>query len=573
MQTVGKKTCPPYKSAPANTQQALLDQRIKIKRINLKLSELTEQVKLARKYAERNQARSNQRQQIKARWHTLCNQLNTASADLDIKNTGLMKQLQKTEATDLKNIATLISNYKSIQNRITKLKTAIQNNIATTAQVQNTLQNIEAEWQTEPQRMAETDAESTKLQQEEQDLLAKLTEQLTAVGETIPPSGKETALAERLTIRRQDYESYHVRSNSLITELEQLQSQQVAGQTQIDSYKARLDGYNKQLQSAEVVGLHLALVEKQKLIADKEHHLAQLQAEAEIIDLAINQKMQGTPFTSADEISHILAMLETQPDLAEQKIKLDDEVKLLGAELDGLYGQLESDESSDKPEISEEEIDSSLKATKEKLELAQLEAERLEKIIREQNQYKERYATLLAQLENQQTLVQQENAEVAEMAAQSGMAFRRRVQERMIERLLSQTNATLEKISGRYYLRQKPSDRGLALEIEDTYQGNVRRLPKTLSGGESFIVSLALALGLSELASSGKSVDSLFLDEGFGNLDAETLYTVINTLEGLRAHGKTVGVISHVEAVQKRFKAQLQLVKKPNGLGELRKVS
>jgi DNA repair protein SbcC/Rad50 len=138
---------------------------------------------------------------------------------------------------------------------------------------------------------------------------------------------------------------------------------------------------------------------------------------------------------------------------------------------------------------------------------------------------------------------------------------------------LLQTNTTLEKISGRYYLRQKSSDRGLALEIEDTYQGNVRRLPKTLSGGESFIVSLALALGLSELASNGKSIDSLFLDEGFGNLDAETLYTVINTLEGLRAHGKTVGVISHVEAVQKRFKAQLQLAKKPNGLGELRKVS
>jgi len=159
------------------------------------------------------------------------------------------------------------------------------------------------------------------------------------------------------------------------------------------------------------------------------------------------------------------------------------------------------------------------------------------------------------------------------LAEESGMAFRRRVQGRIADQLLSQTNALLEKISGRYYLRKAPSEQGLALEVEDTYQANVRRLPKTLSGGESFVVSLALALGLSELANNGRSVDSLFLDEGFGNLDADSLYTVISTLESLHTHGKTVGVISHVEAVQKRFKAQLQVVKKPNGMGELRKAS
>ena len=160
-------------------------------------------------------------------------------------------------------------------------------------------------------------------------------------------------------------------------------------------------------------------------------------------------------------------------------------------------------------------------------------------------------------------------ADAALINVENGMAFRRRVQSQLADKLLSQTNAILEKISGRYYLRQAYSENGLALEVEDTYQANVRRLPKTLSGGESFIVSLALALGLSELANNGRSVDSLFLDEGFGNLDADALYTVISTLENLHTHGKTVGVISHVEAVHKRFKAQLQVVKKPNGLGAI----
>ena len=109
---VDGKPCPlcgsaehPYSKrppAPANSQQALLDQRIKIKRLSSKLSQLEEQIKLAHKYAERNRARNNQLQQINARWLTLCNQLNTASAELDIKKTGMMKRLLKVESTDPK---------------------------------------------------------------------------------------------------------------------------------------------------------------------------------------------------------------------------------------------------------------------------------------------------------------------------------------------------------------------------------------------------------------------------------------------------------------------------------------
>jgi DNA repair protein SbcC/Rad50 len=559
--------------APANSQQALLDQRIKLKRLNLKLNELVEQVKLAKRYAERDKARNNQRQQIKARWLTLCNQLNIASTDLDIKKIGMMKGMLNTESTELKNIDILLAKYKGAQKRIAKIKAAIEKNTASVRQIQDTIQTIDAEWQTEPRRVSETEADSAKMQQEEQELLAKLTAQLTAVGETVPVKGKESALAERLNSRRQDYESYNFRNKNLNNELELLLSQQAAGQAQIDSYKERLDYNNNQLHMEEAVGLHLALVEKQKLIADKEQSINQLKAEMEALGLTVAQKMQGTPFSSLEVIGQILEMMGNQPGLVEQKAKLDEDIAQCGAELDKLYAQMESLQVESKPEFTAEDIELNIKAAKEKMDIAELEAQRLETIVREQKQYKAKHVALLAQVERQQALVQQAHAEVAEITTQSGMLFRRRVQERMVEKLLSQTNATLEKISGRYYLRQKHSDKGLALEIEDTYQGNVRRLPKTLSGGESFIVSLALALGLSEMASSGKSVDSLFLDEGFGNLDAETLYTVINTLESLRAHGKTVGVISHVEAVQKRFKAQLQLVKKPNGLGELRKVS
>jgi exonuclease SbcC len=84
---------------------------------------------------------------------------------------------------------------------------------------------------------------------------------------------------------------------------------------------------------------------------------------------------------------------------------------------------------------------------------------------------------------------------------------------------------------------------------------------------------LSLALALAELANNGQSIESLFLDEGFGNLDAESLYLAMGALEGLSIQGKTVGVISHVEGVKKRIKTQIELVKKPNGLSELKLVA
>lgn len=580
---VDGKPCPlcgaiehPYSQrppAPANSQQALLDQRIKIKRLNLEIEQLEQQLKSAQKRAERNHAVNKQTQQIKARWHTLCNQLNIASAELDIKKTGMMKEMLKAESVELSNIAALLNKYKETQQRIERFKSAITKNTDEIEQLEASLQTIAAELQTAPQKISATETDANRAQQEVQDLTAKLTDQLTQLGEPLPAVGKEQLLLERLSQRRQIYESYYLRKNILTDEINVLLANQAAGQAQIDNYKERLDDFNNQLQTQEVVGLHLALVEKQKLAADKARQVRELKAKAEAMLQETNRKMAETQFSSLEEIGFALESLSEQPQLNEEKARLDIEIASLGKQLETLYGQMEKLENNVNSSLITEEMALKLKDLQEKKAIAELEAQRLERIVREQKQYKIKQAAIINQIEQQNSEVVQANAEVADITAQNGMAFRRRVQEQMIARLLSQANATLEKISGRYYLRQRPSERGLALVVEDTFQGNVRRLPKTLSGGESFIVSLALALALSELANNGRSIDSLFLDEGFGNLDAETLYTVINTLESLHAHGKTVGVISHVEAVQKRFKAQLQLVKKPNGLGELRMVS
>ncbi|PWR72477.1 AAA family ATPase [Methanospirillum stamsii] len=130
--------------------------------------------------------------------------------------------------------------------------------------------------------------------------------------------------------------------------------------------------------------------------------------------------------------------------------------------------------------------------------------------------------------------------------------------------LLGHANQHLQRMTDRYILIQDKSI-PLDMQVIDTWQGGVIRSVKNLSGGEVFIVSLALALGLSGMASKNVRVDSLFLDEGFGTLDDEALETALSTLSGLKHEGKLIGVISHVKTLKERIPTQIVIEKGNNG--------
>ncbi|KAB8305621.1 exonuclease subunit SbcC [Rouxiella chamberiensis] len=151
------------------------------------------------------------------------------------------------------------------------------------------------------------------------------------------------------------------------------------------------------------------------------------------------------------------------------------------------------------------------------------------------------------------------------IGSSDGAKFRKFAQGLTLDHLVYLANRQLEKLHGRYLLQRKTSD-ALELQVVDTWQADAVRDTRTLSGGESFLVSLALALALSDLVSDKTRIDSLFLDEGFGTLDADTLDTALDALDSLNASGKTIGVISHVEAMKDRIPVQIK-VTKVNGLG------
>jgi DNA repair protein SbcC/Rad50 len=150
------------------------------------------------------------------------------------------------------------------------------------------------------------------------------------------------------------------------------------------------------------------------------------------------------------------------------------------------------------------------------------------------------------------------------IGSSDGKKFRNFAQGITFEIMVGHANRNLQRMTGRYILI-RDALQPLELNVIDTYQAGEIRSTKNLSGGESFIISLALALGLAGMASKNVQVDSLFLDEGFGTLDEDSLETALETLAGLQQDGKIIGIISHVQALQERITTRIQVIPGPAG--------
>ena len=154
------------------------------------------------------------------------------------------------------------------------------------------------------------------------------------------------------------------------------------------------------------------------------------------------------------------------------------------------------------------------------------------------------------------------------LGSADGKTFREIAQCYTFESLVGYANQQLADLTQRYVLRNKPGT--LQLYVIDRYMLDQVRSVNSLSGGESFIISLSLALGLSSLSSNNLDIGSLFIDEGFGNLDSNNLNMVIDALSNLQhTQRRKVGVISHTEQIQSRISPKIHLVPEPGGKSKI----
>ncbi|MGE0086006.1 MAG: AAA family ATPase [Desulfococcaceae bacterium] len=316
----------------------------------------------------------------------------------------------------------------------------------------------------------------------------------------------------------------------------------------------------------EIAVRELSDMQQKKEEAKAEHN--RLQRQKQEMEQILTAKSLGAGFSSIEEARENLMPVEEQDRISNLQKEMEQTVAENRARSGSIREMLEAESAAqddrESPEIIHEKI---REARKVRDQLAG-EADIAEKAVKQHQAMEQEYAQKRKELEDQEKRCQWLNSLKSLVESGNEPEIRQQIQHFMLNRLLDKSNRHMEELSGHYYIRRRDPF-GMSLEIEDIRHRGMRRPVKTLSGGESFLASLSLALGLSEMACSDRKIESLFLDEGFGMLDDETLYRVISALKNIKANGKMVGVISHVKRLEDEIRTQIRIDKQPDGLSQI----
>lgn len=258
---------------------------------------------------------------------------------------------------------------------------------------------------------------------------------------------------------------------------------------------------------------------------------------------------------SSQEIIKTQALLEADKNMVLTKKTLkDDADKRLG------------EHKLTKPELKEEDTDESLVAriNENDKTLADISEKKgaINQELKADEENKKQIGHLKEEAEKKQSIYQKWSRMNQLIGDATGNKFRKIAQSYVLNSLIHSANHYMKTLTDRYTLKVAPGT--FVISLEDSYQGYVSRAASTISGGESFLVSLSLALALSDIGQK-LAVDTLFIDEGFGTLSGEPLQNAINTLRSLHnKSGRHVGIISHVEELQGKIPVQIQVDQEGN---------
>lgn len=365
------------------------------------------------------------------------------------------------------------------------------------------------------------------------------------------------------------FEQALAKQQALASQLSSIEKAEILGTEQVKQAVEQLASLTQQ-----VSAFNRQLEEKDKLrvtyFSDLDYLDVNTQS-ADFIRKSINEKAEATKaeLTTLQKDQQAIEAQLQQLLGQEQSVKqhiIDQEQakkaadKALAVTLKKSHGDVEKLKA-----LSSANIEFELEQLNEQLKQQQLKTGQIQQAIKHDKQSKTTQQILLKQIADEQVTLDELSYLNSLIGSADGAKFRKFAQGLTLNHLVYLANEQLNKLDGRYQLQCQQSDT-LSLEVLDTWQGDSVRDTKTLSGGESFLVSLALALALSDLVSNKTSIDSLFLDEGFGTLDNDTLEIALVALDNLNASGKMIGIISHVEALKDRIDVQIK-VEKQSGQG------
>jgi len=581
----------------------------KLKELNEKSVKLREFMSsretLLKTKTEAGQKLKDEMESFKAEFSALANSKNEISetaklADL-LNNFIKTKQETSTQITEIRKIDETISRHK---NEIEKLREAEHKFEVTNSKLSTELKNLEAKLEDFTKNTVDL---KQKLEVEEKEL-EQLLQQFKLIKPELSNAGlflqkqkdtvreyrnyeknrdavkdelakislKETQLSEQAKNLKESSLKLGTQLNKLNTELSNLKSDREKQfglkepKIELQNLKTTIESTDKNYQMSLEKQNHLStkitrissILEQKELEQTKQFEtVSKLKKELEA-----SSKSLGF-----DEIYALKQAILSEEKFAELKLRLtncDDMLKNLQGAAQSISNNLAAEQKKELTTKSGEELKVENDTLQSGLNELRENSANFSAKLTQNEERKKQMGNLLAETE----AVKKEWSKWQELSQMIGSAdgtkFSRFAQGLTLANLVALANKHLRHLNKRYKIR-KAKEKDLELEIMDMYQADAVRPMRSLSGGETFIVSLALALGLSDLAGNKTRIESLFIDEGFGSLDADTLDTALNALENLQASGKLIGIISHVELLKERISTQIIVEKMSGGVSRI----
>ena len=487
------------------------------------------------------------------------------------------QELKKAKENNTKQTEALASDVERHNNEITRLSTQVENyatlydkaysrlelhlsnlpdwrQIFQRAELTTHLQTISKQWDSNTRNLTQTKEEINKLValiESEENKLKETSDSLTVKTKRLSDFRTVAAqlAAERATVLRGKpadvAERYFVERQNLITEkLKKATETQNALMAKQES----LNGVINQIQT---------------LVRQSEEKHDEWQNEIE------NWLIERENFTYAllsELLEKSATWIQNEKRALQSLIEAETTIKATLAER---HKNLEQHHLSDtKPEeASKEKIQASLEEKNEAIENKSKRMNEIETLLSSNEKAKAQIKSLEKELNEKSAIAENWKKLNHLLGSSNGNKFKEIAQRYTLETLLLYANQHLQALAPRYQL-QSMNDK-LGLQIIDTDMLNEVRSIHSLSGGESFLTSLALALGLSSLSSNRMKVESLFIDEGFGSLDSDTLRVAMDALERLQTQGRKIGVISHVAEMTERIAVRIHVRKTANDKSEI----
>ena len=293
--------------------------------------------------------------------------------------------------------------------------------------------------------------------------------------------------------------------------------------------------------------------------------LSAMKKELETLEGKFRASLSAKNFT--DE-KHFTASILSDAKISEFQTdiqKYDDEMKRLHAVRENIMKHLEDEKSKAVSDMTLEEANMLLDEKDSDIELLRVKSGRLEAAQETRKRIQSERGKLDAEYRSQEEKYTHWEAFNQRLGSKNGSKFGRFAQRITLRMLVQLSNTQLERMNSRYTLMLTPDDDNLKLSVKDSEQAGIIRPTSNLSGGEKFIISLALALGLSQISGSRAQVDSLFIDEGFGSLDEDSLNAALDALGEIKRDGRMIGIISHISGISERIPARISVIPKSEG--------